>query len=372
LSGSIWELKQKAVFKAKKVLKGSSLPAQMYMLRQRLTRHGSKRAVFFPDTMTTGSSGDLRVEAMAKGLEKFDWRVIVVPNWLDLETRMKILKREKPHVILFQQSRHPLNRPALYPGFSTIYDVDDADYVGFPEIVSECCRTASVSVVGNHHLEEVFRNYGAVDPQVVWTTTYIHSVPDAKPNEERQPVISWAHSHPEGYPIEAALVLDVLKNIAKQRKFIFRIYSDNPTWTNAYVAPLKAEGIGVEVYGSRRYTQFVSSLGTVAIGLHPVILENKFSRGKSFGKLLAYMAADVAVVTSNEVDHPLFFRHGENGMLVRTVEEWTEACLYLLDNPAERGRIAREAKKDFMARLTTHAGAAMMDKIMSQFVTRQG
>ena len=130
----------------------------------------------------------------------------------------------------------------------------------------------------------------------------------------------------------------------KQRKFIFRIYSDNPTWTNAYVAPLKAEGIEVEVYGSRRYTQFVSSLGTVAIGLHPVILENKFSRGKSFGKLLAYMAADVAVVTSNEVDHPLFFRHGENGMLVRTVEEWTEACLYLLDNPAERGRIAREAK----------------------------
>jgi glycosyltransferase involved in cell wall biosynthesis len=283
---------------------------------------------------------------------------------------MKVLRDEKPDVILLQQSVHVLNRPSLYPGYNTIFDVDDADYTAEPELVSSCAKSATVSVVGNRHLAEVFRGYGAPDVQVVWTGTYIHSVPDAKPNEERDPVISWAHSAPQDYPMEAEFIRAVMLKIASSRKFIFRVYGNKPAWLDEYIAPLKAAGIEVQIFGTRRYTDFVKSLGSIAIGLQPVLRENPFSLGKSFGKLLAYMAADVAVVASDEVDHPLFFRNGENGLLATTVDEWAEACLYLLNHPKERSRMAQTARVDFLAQLTTHAVAAKMSAIMDRFVVR--
>lgn len=55
-----------------------------------------------------------------------------------------------------------------------------------------------------------------------------------------------------------------------------------------------------------RYRKFNSSLGRSAVGLQPVCLSNPFSRGKPSGKVLAYLASDVAIVASNAVDHPQF------------------------------------------------------------------
>ncbi len=374
MARALWEVRRDAIQKVKRLVKRSTLLADLYVLKQRLanrmSRGGDKRVVFFPDTMSTGSSGDLRVKAVAEELKKFGWRVIVVPNWMDLEYRLKVVRRENPHVIFLQQSRHPLNRPRFYPGYATLYDIDDADYIKWPEIAKECSTGASVAVAGSTHLAEVFRGYGAVDPEVVWTGTYIHSVPGAKPNEERGDVITWAHSHPEGYPIEAALIMDVLLRVAERRQFVFRIYSDNSAWTEGYLAPLRAKGIVTEVYGARMYSAFIGSLATAAIGLHAVSMDHGPSRGKSFGKLLAYMAADVAVVTSNNVDHPLFFRNGENGMLVDTQDEWVSAIDRLLADAAARGAMVRAARKDFLERLTTRAVATKLDGIMSRFVAR--
>jgi glycosyltransferase involved in cell wall biosynthesis len=341
--GSLWQLKNDALLKLRKMGKSFMLPAHIYMWQQKLTRHGSKRAVFFPSRMNSGHAGDLRAISIAAELKKFGWRVIVVPVWLDLEQRMKVLHAEKPDVILLQQSVHLLNRPSLYPGYNTIFDVDDADYTAEPALVSSCARGATVSVVGNRHLAEVFRGYGAPDVQVMW---------------------------PSGYPIEAEFVRRVMLKIAKSRTFTFRAYGNRPAWLDEYVAPMREAGINVQIYGTSRYTKFVKSLGSIAIGLQPVLRQNPFSLGKSFGKLLAYMAADVAVVASDEVDHPLFFRNGETGMLVTTVDEWAEACLFLLNNPQERGRMVKAARADFLKLLTTQAVAARMSAIMDRFVKR--
>lgn len=67
-------------------------------------------------------------------------------------------------------------------------------------------------------------------------------------------------------------------------------------------------------------------------------IENPFSRGKSFGKLLAYLIADVAIVASNNVDHPLFFQDGVNGVLApNDVDRWVEGTALLLqDLPSVR------------------------------------
>ena len=37
--------------------------------------------------------------------------------------------------------------------------------------------------------------------------------------------------------------------------------------------------------------------------------------------------------------------HNENGFLVRTEQEWIDTLKYLIDNPAERERIGKAARK---------------------------
>jgi glycosyltransferase involved in cell wall biosynthesis len=119
----------------------------------------------------------------------------------------------------------------------------------------------------------------------------------------------------------------------------------------------------VETFDLMSYRRFVRSLDTVAVGLHPVCIRNAFSQGKSFGKLLAYLAADVAVVTSNEVDHPLFFEDGRNGMLVpEDAESWVDRCERLLRDAEKRRRIVAEARSDYLRRLTTTRCATLVDR----------
>ena len=73
-------MKNDALLKLRKMGKSFMLPAHIYMWQQKLTRHGSKRAVFFPSRMNSGHAGDLRAISIAAELKKFGWRVIVVPD----------------------------------------------------------------------------------------------------------------------------------------------------------------------------------------------------------------------------------------------------------------------------------------------------
>ncbi|MEY8842268.1 hypothetical protein AB9K41_24835, partial [Cribrihabitans sp. XS_ASV171] len=51
------------------------------------------------------------------------------------------------------------------------------------------------------------------------------------------------------------------------------------------------------------YDEFLASLRDVAVGLSPVHPDSDFSKGKSFGKILAYLDAKVPVICSEAVDH---------------------------------------------------------------------
>ena len=110
-----------------------------------------------------------------------------------------------------------------------------------------------------------------------------------------------------------------------------------------------------------RYEQFVESLAEVAIGMQPICENNPYSMGKSFGKVLAYLAADVAVVASDNIDHPLFFENGRNGVLLPMApEQWAAACKKLLEEPRYRDKLVTAARADFLTRLTTQKAAALL------------
>jgi hypothetical protein len=336
--------------------------------RRRLVRprRGLKKAIAFLSDSISGWSGELRSIAIEKHLEQFGWRLISVPPHLNLGQRQRIVSLDKPDLILLQQSRHPLNRPALYADVPIIFDADDADILDTRcfEAVTQCCRGSTSVIAGSRFLRDEFRAYNP-NVAVIWTSTYIKEIAEARPVDQRAPVVTWAHSGPLDYVEESDFVREVLLRVARRTSFSFRLYGiseERKDAANDYVEPIRKAGVSVEVFPQMSYHSFVGSLGGVAVGLHPVcVASNPFSRGKSFGKLLAYLAADVPIVTSNAVDHPLFFTDEVNGMLVENdVDKWVARCERLITQPDLRRKIVAAARPEFLRRLTSQRAAELV------------
>ena len=88
------------------------------------------------------------------------------------------------------------------------------------------------------------------------------------------------------------------------------------------------------------FDAFSAKLQEVAIGLQVLSADNPYSQGKSFGKILNYLAGGVVVLASEGADHSLFFESWRNGVLVQSPVEWAQAISRLLKTPEERERIA--------------------------------
>jgi hypothetical protein len=193
-----------------------------------------------------------------------------------------------------------------------VFDADDADILD-PECrdaVIECCVDSVAVIAGSRFLAEEFRSY---NPRVsiVWTGTYLQPSSRMVPSQSRMPSVAWATSDAVGYSHEAEFVREVVIRLAQKTRFSFLQYGVRANQRDAverFLTPVRSAGVPVTIFEPMVYKRFVNSLESVAVGLQPVCLENPFSRGKSFGKLLAYLTSDVAIVASHAVDHPLFFQ----------------------------------------------------------------
>jgi hypothetical protein len=68
------------------------------------------------------------------------------------------------------------------------------------------------------------------------------------------------------------------------------------------------------------------------------------------------------------VDHPLFFRHGENGFMCERKEDWAEAVARLINQPAYRQSIVDAAFASFSEQLTTTRCARQLDRLFRELV----
>ena len=325
--------------------------------------------IIFPGEAASGSASDLRATAVGKALKQFGWRSIVVPPQLELSQRKRLIRAEKPNIALLHQARHPLNRPRLYPGLPCVFDVDDADILDpqCRETVVDCCRSSVAIIAGSRFIANQCRPFNE-NTSIVWTTTYLGQKRPSVPNELRAPSIAWATTNPKGYFQEGEFIREILIRLAKSTRFTYHQYGVSPSqweWVENFLAPIRRVGVPVHLYGPLRYNQLVKSLESVAVGLQPISEETWFSQGKSFGKLLAYLAADVAVVASDAVDHPLFIKNGINGMLLsNNIESWLNSLTLLLHDTNYRANIVSEARSDFKRKLTTETAARLVNDVL--------
>jgi hypothetical protein len=306
----------------------------------------------------------LRIYNVAASLDRLGWSVVVLPATLTLEQRHRLLARFAPDVVVMQGARHALNRPALYPGFRIAYDMDDADF-HLPHLagaVTEAMGCVDLVLAGSRYVADWCRAQGAV-ARVIWTgTPASHHRPP--PQAGRPPVITWAQSAPVDYAEERAFVAEVMRRVAARRSGVrLRLFGRRPGDGAGILAPFEAAGVRVEWLPMMPYAGFLRALDDAAVGLSPICPETPFSRGKSFGKVLAYLDRGVPVVASDAADHGLFFTPG-SGVLSNDPDVWAEAILRLLDDAEARQAMADAGGRAFRARLSTAAAAARVDAVL--------
>lgn len=335
-----------------------------------LRAHGRSRPVVWisPSGGGVGSAADLRALAIGKALERLGWCCVALHPRLSLPARRALLRLFKPDAVLLQQTRHPLNRPEIYSPTPCVLDVDDADIINPAETdrIGDIAARCHGVVAGSRHLAGLFRAFNPA-VRVIWTGTYIHSVALARPNAARGRVLAWAPSDPFGYPVELALVQALVARLSPAADLEFRVYGVPPA-RHADMHRLwegRLSHVSLRLMAPMPYPDFVASLAEVAVGLQPVCEDHQYSLGKSFGKALAYLAADVVVVASNNIDHPLFFTDGVNGrLLLNEPFAWAQACDELLANSEVRKGLVAQARTDFMDRLTTSRSAELMSDLL--------
>lgn len=88
----------------------------------------------------------------------------------------------------------------------------------------------------------------------------------------------------------------------------------------------------------------VKDLHQIDIGLYPLI-ETNWALGKGGLKALQYMAAGIPAVATDYGTVKDFIIHKENGLLVRTKEDWINAIKLLIEDPMLRKNIIINARK---------------------------
>ena len=330
-----------------------------------LTARKSPRVAFFPCSGRS-QSDLLRGYNISDCLRQMGWGSIVVPMHLTQSQRSRVLKVFRPDVVILRTSRHELNRVKYFKGYKVILDLDDADFFHPPmrDAITETAQQADGVICGSRFVQDWAREHNS-NTTVIWTGTPVSKGP-WPPQKERSRIVTWAQSDPLIYNHEFDLVEMIVINAAQAGlDFRFRFYGWEFPHDHPKLARMRSAGVEPELIPTLPYEAFIASLREVAVGLSPVHPDSDFSKGKSFGKILAYIDAKVPVICSDAVDHALFFTSA-SGVVSNNANVWIDQVGDLLDNPARRQSMVDKAHADLGARLSVETFARLMSAFMEK------
>lgn len=325
-------------------------------------------AAFLPARGRTQSSL-LRIYNVAGALRTLGWHTVVLPWTLTLPQRRRMLSGLDPDVVVMQGARHELNRPSLYGPWPIVYDMDDADFhiAHLSGPVNDAMSQVAAVLAGSSYIAEWCLAAGAPMAPVVWTGTPVSPAP-RRLQAGRPAVVAWAQTRPETYRREARLVQQVMARVARTHAGVrLRLYDRQGQGDAAFLAGFAAAGITVEWCPPMAYGDYLVSFDDVAVSLAPLCPETPFSRGKSFGKILAALDRKVPVVGSDACEHGAFFTP-QTGIITNDLDLWAMSICDLLSAPARRQDMADRAFEAFSNQLTVEAAARKVEDVLSYAV----
>ena len=201
---------------------------------------------------------------------------------------------------------------------------------------SRIVRAADLVLAGNDFLAECAAIHGA-------RTRQIRVVPTC---------IATDHYRPKDHSSSRDLIVrlvwigssSTLKGIEQQRPLLERLGRELPNLRLRLIAdrfpwfdPLPVESVPWSEQGEST----AIAGGDIGISWVP---DDLWSRGKCGLKVLQYGAAGLPTVANPVGVHPKMILAERSGLLPNTEEEWVAAIRALVDNPATRKRMGREAR----------------------------
>jgi hypothetical protein len=312
--------------------------------------------MFFPWTSREASSL-LRVYDIAEALRGRGWATVVVPKQLAQSQRQRLTALFRPDAVVVQKGRHPLNDAKHFQDIPFVYDIDDADFLDSRCAAREeaLARAARGVMAGSRFVADWYARFNPM-VETVWTGGPVRPG-DRLPHAARTSIVTWAQSTPLGYAREFDFVESVALQVRQRRGALrLRLYGWREAADHPRLAPLRKGGVELELLAPMPYDRFVASLEDCAVGLSPIMPVSAFSRGKSFGKILAYLDAKVPVICSDEVDHAAFFNPA-SGVVSNDPDVWIDSICALLDDTGRREAMADAAFAAYRAQLSTEAAA---------------
>lgn len=251
-----------------------------------------------------------------------------------------------------------------------IYDIEDNVLIGqalkgeFPNPVLRLLKGSGKAKYLVRRADHVitsspFLNDKCLETNEKGACTYVSSsvdtdrfLPVNRYSNEVTPTIGWTGTFSSSVYLD--LLGAVFQELARRRKFRLRVIGN---------FDYSLDGVDLEVV---RWTaeREVEDLQAIDIGVYPLPLE-EWVTGKSGLKAIQYMAFGIPCVATEVGTTPMLIRDGENGLLVRTEDEWLNALERLLDDADLRRRLGQQARKDAVDKYSTRAVARDYRRVLA-------
>ena len=245
----------------------------------------------------------------------------------------KIVARRKP---IIYQLDDPLFMPYKSPSNGYL------SYLKFFGKIKEIIRISKVVIVNSSHIRDYALQFNSniwQVPSVVDTNQFVYK---PFPENPQKVCIGWS-----GSPT-------TLKNIKMVEKPL-RQMSEEKNCKIHFIGGTDFDLKGVD-YTARKWNREteVEDLRQIQIGLVP-LPENSWNGYKFIMKTAQYMALGIVPIGTPIASNPEVIRHGENGFLAATDEDWVKYMTLLANDSGLRNKMSRKAAQDAQAKYSLKA-----------------
>jgi glycosyltransferase involved in cell wall biosynthesis len=262
-------------------------------------------------------------------------------------------------------------------GIPLVYDFDDAIYTKadghFASAASLCqarsrlhkvLQCSDVVVVGNKHLAHYAENF-ARRVEIIPTPVDCHCFRPlaTQPDQKGRVIVGWVGTGEQHLP-HLQLLRQPLEEVGKSHPVTLRLIG---VMRSQRIRDCfrSANRVAVEFVDWVPPQDMPREINRFHIGVMP-LRDSEWARGKCGLKALEYMACGVATVCSPVGINADIIRHGRNGFLASTLDEWTEALSRLADSAPLRLNLGRAARRTVEEQYSLEVAAPRLAELLRQ------